>query len=188
MPTTERGLTYPDSTGHTRLWEHLQTLAQNAEAALDALDAAPLAAMWKTAAQSTVSAAVTKVTFPLAENADNPVDGITADTAASEFTITRAGVYDFNAYLAFASHATGYRGFIIYRIPNGGAQTIVASDYRPAVNGTATIATVSALGVPCGVGDRLFCSMVQTSGTALDISNANGAGRFSAQYRRALPT
>ncbi len=29
MPTTSLGLTYPASTGHTRLWEHLQTLAQN---------------------------------------------------------------------------------------------------------------------------------------------------------------
>jgi len=40
MPTTERGLTYPDATGHTRLWEHIQALADSAEAALDALDPA----------------------------------------------------------------------------------------------------------------------------------------------------
>lgn len=29
MPTTSRGYTYPASTSHTRLWEHIQTLAQN---------------------------------------------------------------------------------------------------------------------------------------------------------------
>lgn len=34
MPTTSEGLTYPDSSGHTRLWEHLQTLAVNVNTAL----------------------------------------------------------------------------------------------------------------------------------------------------------
>lgn len=34
MPTTGTGLTYPASSGHTRLWEHLQTLAQNVHAAI----------------------------------------------------------------------------------------------------------------------------------------------------------
>jgi hypothetical protein len=29
MPTTSRGYTYPDSSGHARLWEHLQTLAED---------------------------------------------------------------------------------------------------------------------------------------------------------------
>ena len=39
MPSTPRGLTYPDSTGHTRLWEHLQNLATTTEAAIDAAHA-----------------------------------------------------------------------------------------------------------------------------------------------------
>lgn len=34
MPNTGLGITYPDSSGHTRLWEHLQTLAQTADAAV----------------------------------------------------------------------------------------------------------------------------------------------------------
>ncbi|MDG4790366.1 hypothetical protein O7626_31355 [Micromonospora sp. WMMD1102] len=29
MPTTGRGYTYPASTGHTRIWEHLETLAED---------------------------------------------------------------------------------------------------------------------------------------------------------------
>lgn len=40
MPTTSNGLTYPASTGHTRIWEHIQTLAQDVDAKLTALHAA----------------------------------------------------------------------------------------------------------------------------------------------------
>ncbi|SCF06688.1 hypothetical protein [Micromonospora mirobrigensis] len=31
MPTTSKGLTYPTSTGHARIWEHIQTLAQDVD-------------------------------------------------------------------------------------------------------------------------------------------------------------
>lgn len=37
MPNTPRGLVYPDAGGHTRLWEHLQTLAETTDGALAAL-------------------------------------------------------------------------------------------------------------------------------------------------------
>lgn len=32
MPQTPLGLTYPDDQGHTRLWEHFQTLAESVDA------------------------------------------------------------------------------------------------------------------------------------------------------------
>lgn len=48
MPQTDRGIVYPDSAGHTRLWEHLGTLAETADAAMDTeaarIDAAVAAA------------------------------------------------------------------------------------------------------------------------------------------------
>lgn len=34
MPATSLGLTYPDSTGHVRLWEHIQALADTVNAVL----------------------------------------------------------------------------------------------------------------------------------------------------------
>ena len=34
MPATSEGITYPDSSGHTRLWEHLQQLAEDVDALL----------------------------------------------------------------------------------------------------------------------------------------------------------
>ncbi|MEV7263965.1 hypothetical protein AB0N38_10480 [Micromonospora aurantiaca] len=34
MPDTPLGITYPGSTGHTRLWEHFQTLAEDVDALL----------------------------------------------------------------------------------------------------------------------------------------------------------
>lgn len=42
MPTTERGLVYPDSAGHTRLWDHLQALADSVEAEFDRQPFAPV--------------------------------------------------------------------------------------------------------------------------------------------------
>lgn len=42
MGTTDRGIVYPESEDHTRLWEHFQTLAESLETALDnALEALP---------------------------------------------------------------------------------------------------------------------------------------------------
>jgi hypothetical protein len=38
MPTTPRGIVYPDSSAHTRLWEHLQETAESANQALDDLE------------------------------------------------------------------------------------------------------------------------------------------------------
>lgn len=37
MPQTGRGIIYPDSSGHTRLWEHLGSLAQSADDAIGGL-------------------------------------------------------------------------------------------------------------------------------------------------------
>lgn len=31
MPDTSQGLTYPDSSGHTRIWEHIQALAEDVD-------------------------------------------------------------------------------------------------------------------------------------------------------------
>jgi hypothetical protein len=39
MPETPRGIVYPGSSDHTRLWEHHQALADSVEAALDTLEA-----------------------------------------------------------------------------------------------------------------------------------------------------
>lgn len=40
MPQTSRGITYPASDGHTRLWEHFQTLANTTNDAITAAIAA----------------------------------------------------------------------------------------------------------------------------------------------------
>jgi hypothetical protein len=34
VPSTSRGYTYPDSTGHTRIWEHIEELADDIDADL----------------------------------------------------------------------------------------------------------------------------------------------------------
>lgn len=39
MPETPHGLVYPDSSGHTRTWEHWQNLAESTDDAFDVIDA-----------------------------------------------------------------------------------------------------------------------------------------------------
>ena len=39
MGTTEKGIVYPDSTSHTRIWEHFQAQAESVDAALDEITA-----------------------------------------------------------------------------------------------------------------------------------------------------
>ena len=37
MPETEHGIVYPESTDHTRLWEHFQNLAESVDALFDSI-------------------------------------------------------------------------------------------------------------------------------------------------------
>lgn len=63
MPNTTRGITYPDSGAHTRLWEHLQALATTADSAItaainaaaqpDTSVAIPYASGWKASGSGT---------------------------------------------------------------------------------------------------------------------------------------
>lgn len=61
MPATPRGITYPDGTGHTRLWEHLQAVADTADTAIGAAAAAVEAAAWTTYTPSLTAATTNPV-------------------------------------------------------------------------------------------------------------------------------
>lgn len=63
MQTTTRGLTYPEDTDHTRIWEHEQDLAETANEALDTLDLEIIALT------ATVPFAMAAITFNVAGSA-----------------------------------------------------------------------------------------------------------------------
>lgn len=54
MPTTVRGIEYPEASDHTRLWEHFQTLAESTDAALSLLLGAGIRLQYQTGLTGTL--------------------------------------------------------------------------------------------------------------------------------------
>jgi hypothetical protein len=182
MPNTQRGLTYPASTAHTRMWEHIQALADTSETALDALDDVHVGTIWRGVDHNIATGTVTKYQLTTAlDPTKHPLRGMTADVANAQLIVNKAGLYDITLRAAFAVNATGYRGFIIYR-STGGVAEIQASDYRSPAPSTSTICTLTAQAVPCKVGDLIYASLVHTAGVTLAANGANGNNTLTARY------
>lgn len=92
MPETPSGIVYPDASSHTRLWEHLQALAESAEAAfLEQLSTLP-ARVAAGAVIVNVSSAATgtaAITFPAGRFEVPPIVKLTnmGGTGASVFNL-----------------------------------------------------------------------------------------------------
>lgn len=110
MPTTPRGIVYPASSDHTRLWEHLQTLASTADAAVQAVADLTVVTL---ATDTAVSAGFTTV--------ETVTDSVTATLVAGQrYRVTWDG--------AFVSTIAG--DVVLYRIrEDNGAGTVLQS-YR----------------------------------------------------------
>jgi hypothetical protein len=95
MPETPRGIIYPESDAHTRLWEHLQNLADSVDDAIaDAAAAAalpdsgwtavPYASGWRTSGTSNVAVRkIGKIVY---------MRGLVTNTAGSIPVTTSSGV------------------------------------------------------------------------------------------------
>jgi hypothetical protein len=55
MPTTARGISYPSSTGHTRIWEHIQDTANSVDTALNTLASITPFYVFKAATENLIS-------------------------------------------------------------------------------------------------------------------------------------
>lgn len=103
-----------------------------------------------------------------------------ADLANDAIVIPVAGWYRFHARVVFVSNATGYRLALIGRTPfGGGTPDWLGEHYGQAANGTLTIISLGTEPVLCAAGDVIKLHANQGSGAALNLSNANGAGRYS---------
>lgn len=165
MPTTPRGLTYPDSAGHTRLWEHLQTLAGDVEDALNR----PVPMCRMAGVADVVSTTGTNMTY------DFGVGDIEYDTDAmcdptnDRIVIKTAGYYVFAGQLLWSSNANGYRSLLIQK--NGA--TYLANDYRLPASGVATAIQLHTEARLMAVNDYVTLRSTQTSGVALTIGMGN---------------
>jgi hypothetical protein len=148
----------------------LTTLAQATTFAI----ARPCAIATRTTTQSIPNTTRTAVTFDT-ESYDN--DGLfTAGTTT--ITITRAGVWEIESFVAFASNATGMRWNAIFI--NG--VLIQESASVPATGGNSTPVLCYMKRVLV-VGDAVTTQVLQSSGGALNIDGStDGAHRMSATF------
>jgi hypothetical protein len=96
MPQTPLGLTYPDSDGHTRLWEHLQTLADDTNDLVEETIESQQVASWVQAGKIAVSFSgeVFKdatITYPVAFAATPITVVVTRGTTAAAFATLKWG-------------------------------------------------------------------------------------------------
>ena len=161
MPDTANfGITYPSNTGHTRIWEHLQVLADDADAALVDVEKQPCCIARRAVALSIPNNVVTAVTFDT-EEFDN--DGCFT-ASSTNVTVKTAGVYSISATCSFAINATGVRFMDV--LVNGTKVNGAYSFTAGAGNPTTLTATCLRL---CAVNDIVTMTAYQTSGGALNV-------------------
>lgn len=84
MPQTAKGIVYPDSSGSTRLWEHLENLAETADSAIDAGAAAAVAPTDAKANTNTAQLAM----LPKATAAGTATVSIAANSRSGYYDVT----------------------------------------------------------------------------------------------------
>lgn len=178
MATTALGLIYPASTGHTRLWEHLQDLATSADTAITTATAPkPLCKLVLNANFSIANNSNTvTISFGSGSEAVKTVAGMHSTSVnTSRITPTVAGYYEFSGAVSLAGNTTGFRTHSIGKngvrqAPEGGVYTSSGLPAGPTVLVLPQITTILAMN---GTTDyaELFC--YQNSGGAL---NAIGDG------------
>jgi hypothetical protein len=125
VPSTSRGYTYPDSTGHTRIWEHIEELADDVDTDL----AAVLALLPVRMAAGSISVTLTAAT-----------SGFTAIT----FPVSRFSVAPL--VIATLQDAPGGTGKFVPRvisITSSGANVYCYSGDGTSVTGTATVGWIA---------------------------------------------
>ena len=130
MPSTPLGFVYPDSSDHTRTWEHWQALAES----VDDFLSDRYCILTSDVSQTIPDNVGTIVNLDRVE-VDPHGWG---DVATNRITIDRAGLYVFTGYLVYGNNGTG---FVTGSIVNGTGvdDNVVASDYNSASNWRTTV-------------------------------------------------
>jgi hypothetical protein len=120
VPSTSRGYTYPDSTGHTRIWEHFEELADDIDTDLAAVFALLPVRVAAGAVNVTLTAAASgnaAIVFPVGRFTVSPLvvallnnaPGGTAKFVPRAINVTASGA-DIYVYTGDSSTQTGTAG------------------------------------------------------------------------------
>lgn len=183
-------LTKPDPNGLAEVselngdFDIIDTFASTTDSRLDAIEKHPIAKMLSAANQSIPDATVTIVNFTGGSEAYD-TDNM-GSIATDRLIIRTAGYYRFSLRASFASNASGYRALILQKAVGAGAG-IIAQQYGAPAPATLTTLSLTSDPIPCAVNDEFEIRVIQSSGAALNVIQANGLWQMlAAEWVRSL--
>lgn len=163
MPTTPRGITYPASAGHTRIWEHLETIAETIDDALG----------WRirvqrVAAQSLPSSATTNVSW------DTVLEDSTGAvvTPSTGIVVPHTRTYDLGVRLSFDS-SSSVGGLLHLVVLRNGENAEMIYRGTPTTPSNPLVVTGRA-SVACNAGDSLGLAVFHTAGAGRALYGGGG--------------
>lgn len=162
MPTTPIfGLEYPGSSGHARLWEWFQALAED----IDTAFARPVFRARRAAAQSIGTASETTIQWDTEDfDTQNGHDLVTNPT---RYVVQKAGYYQIGGGCGWSSNATGRRG--VFWRKNGTTMDGTAAWWVPGINGNYAVSG-RAIVQQFAVNDFIEMAVFQESGVSLNTA------------------
>ncbi|SIQ07439.1 hypothetical protein [Micromonospora avicenniae] len=165
MPTTSNGITYPTSSGHTRIWEHFQTLAEDVDGLIDTILNPPVAHLRQTTAQTLSSGSWTALIFQ-SEDIDTHNGHLTGvSDNQRRYTAQVAGIYEFSGAATFTTAIGGNRWC---RWAKNGTEIGGSGANTPPISGGQTLLTARTVNVFLNVGDYVELFAYQDSGNPVD--------------------
>ncbi|MDG4799058.1 hypothetical protein [Micromonospora sp. WMMD980] len=182
MPTTSLGITYPGSTSHARIWEHLQTLAQDVNTLLLGVNAPAMAMLRCSSGQMIPNNNFVSVNMQ-SEDLDT-ANGHSTSSSTSRYVVQTAGWYRLAGGVTFVGNGTGRRGT---RWLKNGTNPVDGGDVLIAAAGTgAGGPPASSPLVLLQAGDYIELQVFQDSGSSLAlVTSAANHTWMSVEWRRA---
>lgn len=189
MPTTSRGLVYPDSGGNVELWTHLQNLATSADTAIGtAVAPGPICKLQLQGTQSIANNTNLPVQFGTSTEIIKTDASIHSTTVNTTRVIpNKAGYYQVTGISWWTNNTSGQRGCFLGK--NGGP---VAPEYNwntTLPNFEFVVPQLSTVLSANGTTDYFEFYVFQNSGGALNLLGSGAGTRvtmFEVVYLRGL--
>lgn len=168
MPSTPRGIVYPAASDHTRTWEHWQSLAETADAAITNAQPPPVPPPLFESHRSTASTSVGNGIWAAVGGWDGtPGPVFSSITAAGVATIAADGLYAITAAAGFVQGPISRRITTIYINDSEMAR----NEAPPANTGSATLSQV-AYTARLTAGANIVVRVYQNTGGSLSLASS----------------
>lgn len=184
MPSTPRGIFYPESTASSEIWVHMQSQATTADTAIGAAAAATLSAAATAAAglygvqghsdrylAADTGNLTANLDIPIAYEAQvnssgDPEAGATWNVPYRGLVVAEGGRWVVNAQAAFSSNSSGSRTLEMFVVTPSSIERLVASkSVTPDAGGTVCVALSKTLKVADGERIEIRATTSHSAGT-----------------------